>query len=73
MARGVAVMSGGGVSDPEQLQAQLSRCEHLRRLARERGVELTDDAASIDQLDSRLGAWKDDPDIGPALANEVAL
>lgn len=72
-ARGIAVMARAGIEpDPEQLRELLARCEALRRFSSDQGIELTDDARSLDELDGHLDTWVSDPEIAAVLGDEVA-
>jgi len=75
VARGVAVFTSKGSENSDFVIGALPDSGRLRRWSLEHGVILTDDLASLEELDAHLDEWNADPSHFESvdLGNEVGM
>jgi hypothetical protein len=75
VARGVAVFTGPGTSDPHVIVGALGDSGRLQAWSLDHGVTLSDDPACLEALDDHLDEWQADPSHHESvdLANEVGI
>lgn len=71
-SRGIAVFGPSGFDDPGRLRELFHAHERLTDWLADRGLQVGHDRTGLDTVDGALDDWRDDPQIGPMLVNEVA-
>lgn len=72
-ARGVAAFGPSGFDDPAALGVLFHEHRHLGGWLAQRGLPLRHERVGLSDVDSLLDQWRDDPEIGPMVTNEVGL
>lgn len=67
----MAVFGPSGFDEPQNLAELLHRHGRLASWLTADGRALRHDRAGLAEVDSLLDGWRDDPEIGPMLGNEV--